>query len=125
MQSHRSLASAVLFLVLGVFFIGQSYSTPLDDYVRAPDTHFGWTVIRTYEQPDYILYVLNFTSQKWLDGELRKVSIRSIRGFFSRLVETVTTNPIWWHYLCITVPHKLTRPDTAFMLIDGGSNNDG
>ena len=40
-------------------------------------------------------------------------------------LETVTKNPIWWHYLCITVPHQLTRPDTAFMLIDGGSNLDG
>lgn len=43
-------------------------STPLDDYVRAEDPHFGWTLIQTYEEIDYKLYVLNFTSQKWLDG---------------------------------------------------------
>ncbi len=45
-----------------------------------------------------------------------------IIDFFSNL-ETYSNRPIWWHYLCITVPHKLTRPNSAFMLIDGGSNN--
>ena len=48
--------------------IGQYQSTPLDDYVNAPDPHFGWTVLNTYEQLDYKLYILNFTSQKWIDG---------------------------------------------------------
>lgn len=65
------MKSLLSFLSLSVFVllcIGESQSTPLDDYVRANDSHFSWTVIRTYEQPDYILYVLNFTSQKWLDG---------------------------------------------------------
>ena len=39
-------------------------------------------------------------------------------------IETFTDHPIWWHYLCISVPHKLTRPNTAFMIIDGGHNGD-
>ena len=60
------------FAFLGVFFsltaIDPSFATPLDDYVRAPDPTFNWTVIRTYQQPDYVLYILNFTSQKWFDG---------------------------------------------------------
>lgn len=57
------------FAILGLVFIAESQCTPLDDYVNAADPHFGWTVIRTYEQPDYALYILNFTSQKWFDGE--------------------------------------------------------
>jgi PhoPQ-activated pathogenicity-related protein len=39
-------------------------------------------------------------------------------------LETVTVKPIWWHYLCITVPDNVTRQDTGFLLIDGGSNGD-
>ena len=43
-------------------------STPLDDYVYAADPHFAWNILIRYDQPDYTLYILNFTSQKWLDG---------------------------------------------------------
>jgi len=60
----------VTFVLIASLCIGKSESTPLDDYVHANDSYFGWTVIRTYEQPDYVLYILNFTSQKWLDGKL-------------------------------------------------------
>jgi hypothetical protein len=74
MQHIRSLVGLLSFVVIGLLFIGNSESTPLDDYVRAPDPNFGWTVIRTYEQPDYVLYILNFTSQKWLDGRFYPLS---------------------------------------------------
>ncbi|CAF3418565.1 unnamed protein product, partial [Rotaria sp. Silwood2] len=96
---------AILFLHI-VTFVSQYQSTPLDDYVNAPDPHFSWTIIKTYEEPDYKLYIVNFTSQKWID-------------------EIFSSRSIWWHYLCLTVPNHLTRPNTAFMLIDGGSNTDG
>ncbi|CAF1456316.1 unnamed protein product [Rotaria sordida] len=105
MQHMRSLVGFLSIIIIGLLFIDKSESTPLDDYVHADDPHFGWTVIRTYQQPDYNLYILNFTSQKWFD-------------------ETVTDHPIWWHYLCISVPLKLTRPNSAYMLIDGGHNSD-
>ena len=41
-----------------------------------------------------------------------------------RLLETVTDHPIWWHYLCISIPHQFKRPDMAFLFIDGGGNRD-
>ncbi|CAF1001048.1 unnamed protein product [Adineta steineri] len=106
MQHSRSIVALLSFIIVSFLCVSQIESTPLDDYVHAPDPNYGWIVIRTYEQPDYVLYILNFTSQKWLD-------------------ETVTDHPIWWHYLCISVPHKLTRPNSAFMIIDGGHNTDG
>ncbi|CAF1644495.1 unnamed protein product [Adineta ricciae] len=106
MQCIRVIASVLLFVILGLAFIRESQCTSLDDYVKAADPNFSWTVIQTYQEPDYVLYILNFTSQKWFD-------------------EKFSSRPIWWHYLCISVPHKLTRPNTAFMLIDGGSNNNG
>ena len=53
----------------------------------------------------YTVYVLNVTSQKWLD-------------------ETIVVNPIWWHYLSVVIPDVIKRPDAAFMFIEGGDNND-
>lgn len=38
--------------------------------------------------------------------------------------ESFSNRAIWWHYLCITVPKKLTRTNAAYMLIDGGDNTD-
>jgi hypothetical protein len=71
----------VTFVLIASLCIGKSESTPLDDYVHANDSYFGWTVIRTYEQPDYVLYILNFTSQKWLDGKLSFLLLSSSNLF--------------------------------------------
>ncbi len=30
--------------------------------------------------------------------------------------------PIWWHYLCITVPNVIKRPEYSFLWIDGTNN---
>ena len=65
--------------------INSSESTPLDDYVHAEDPHFGWTLINTYDEIDYKLYVLNFTSQKWLDGNINsKFFLLNTTHFFQR-----------------------------------------
>ena len=87
-------------LIFAFLCIHNIFGTPLDDYVNQPDSHYGYTLLTTYKQDGYSLYILNFTSQKWLD-------------------ETVTTNPIWWHFLCVTIPDKIIRSDAAFLLIDG------
>jgi hypothetical protein len=52
--------------------------TPLDDYVNKPDPAFAWKLIRTYPSPTYTVYVLNMTSQQWLDG-----IIVEIKKYFS------------------------------------------
>jgi PhoPQ-activated pathogenicity-related protein len=95
----------VLKIIAIILLFNTLNATPLDDYVNAPDPHFGYQILTTYDMPGYKLYILNFTSQKWLD-------------------ETVSSQPIWWHYLCVTVPDVITKPDAAFLLIDGGLNND-
>ncbi len=69
MHYTRSLVGFLSFIVITLLCIGNSESTPLDDYVHAPDPNFGWTLIKTYQQPDYNLYILNFTSQKWYNGQ--------------------------------------------------------
>lgn len=99
-----------MLLTIGLFslatLVAFSQSTPLDDYVRMSDPVYGYNLIKTYTQPTYTVYVLNFTSQKWYD-------------------ETVLDKPIWWHYLCITVPKTLTIDEAAFMLISSGNQENG
>ena len=42
-------------------------ATPLDDYVNMPDSHYKYEVLDEYRMDgQYIAYVLNMTSQKWL-----------------------------------------------------------
>ena len=52
-------------------------------------------------------------------------TIRQCTTIELSILETFSTRPIWWHYLCITVPYVIKRPNAAFMLIDGGTNRDG
>ena len=47
--------------------------TPLDDYVNLPDPFYNYTLIQTYTQPGYKLYILNMTSQKWLNGNFLRI----------------------------------------------------
>ncbi|XP_041364664.1 autocrine proliferation repressor protein A-like [Gigantopelta aegis] len=37
--------------------------------------------------------------------------------------EAVSSQPIWWHYLSMTVPDKLKFPNDGFLFIDGGGNH--
>ena len=80
-------------------------STPLDDYVNEPDPHFNYTLIKVQQEVGFKLYILNMTSQKWMD-------------------ESYVKNPVWWHYVVLTVPDKITRPKAGIVIIDGGKNDD-
>lgn len=70
MQHFKSVVGFLALAIVSLLFIGKNEATPLDDYVNAPDEHFNWTVIQVFQQPDYALYILNFTSQKWMDGNI-------------------------------------------------------
>ena len=48
----------------------QFNSTHLDDYVHDKDPLYNWTLIETYTETEYKLYILNYTSLKWYDGKL-------------------------------------------------------
>ena len=58
---------SVCFIILCTITYGRS--TPLDDYVFAPDPHYWYEIIQTYNMTGYTLYILNFTSQMWYDGK--------------------------------------------------------
>lgn len=66
MKLEIALLSSIAILIIAACPVS---STPLDDYVYAPDPNYGYELIQTYKQTGYTLYILNFTSQKWLDGK--------------------------------------------------------
>jgi hypothetical protein len=62
-----------------------SCSTPLDDYVNTPDPHFGWKLLETHPSSTYTVYILNMTSQQWMDGiitGIKTIFIKIIILFF-------------------------------------------
>nr|XP_054762652.1 autocrine proliferation repressor protein A-like [Lytechinus pictus] len=82
-------------------------ATPLDDYVNMADPHYKYEVLSEHKvHGEYIAYVLNMTSQKWL-------------------TYNDSDSAIWWHYLTITIPDNLTHPEYAAIYVTGGSNNGG
>ncbi|KAL3877091.1 hypothetical protein ACJMK2_034846 [Sinanodonta woodiana] len=97
-----NLSLTAIILILAIH--SNSYGTPLDDYVYAPDDHYSYKEIESFRGSDYIVYIYNMTSQKWKD-------------------ESILDHPVWWHYLTITIPDKVVF-DSAFLFIDGGYNDD-
>ncbi|XP_070581613.1 autocrine proliferation repressor protein A-like [Ptychodera flava] len=84
-------------------------ATPLDDYVKKYDPHYEYTILTDYTVriPDsYTVYVLNMTSQKWLN-------------------ESIVDRSIWYHFLFVTIPDRLTITDASFIYVTGGSNGPG
>lgn len=77
-------------------------ATPLDDYVNKPDDHYSYTDtgyrVNTIGATGY---VLNMTSQKWLD-------------------ESIVSCSVWYHTLTVFIPDNLTQPEYGFLWITGG-----
>jgi hypothetical protein len=57
------------FVLIFISLLNRCSLTPLDDYVNTPDPTFSWQRLETYPRPTYTVYVLNMTSQKWMDGK--------------------------------------------------------
>lgn len=94
---------AVIAILLTALF-SRGSGTPLDDYVYRDDPTYKYEIIGTFEGDGYTLYNINMTSQTW------KPDLQS--------------QPVWWHYLSVTVPDKLDLNNAGFLFIDGGSNHD-
>jgi PhoPQ-activated pathogenicity-related protein len=65
-----------------------AFTTPLDDYVNAPDPSYAWTLDASYKGDGYTWYVLNLTSQTWM-------------------TEKESNKPVWTHWLVICVPQTV------------------
>ena len=55
---------------------------PLYEYVHTDDGMYSYYELSTYVQNGFTTYVINMTSQQWLDGEIMtgESTIRIMRG---------------------------------------------
>lgn len=100
----RQLAVATILCVGLSVGAGRALATPLDDYVAAPDSSYGYSLVNTIPGPGYKAYVLNMTSQSW----------RSLQE---------VNRTVWRHWLTLVVPDQVSSP-TALLWINGGNNTD-
>ena len=61
MKSRFRFVVLLLVLFAGRFAIG----TPLDDYVKAPDDNYSYSVVNTIKGEGFTAFVLDMTSQSW------------------------------------------------------------
>jgi PhoPQ-activated pathogenicity-related protein len=95
-------------------FVLHALSTPLDDYVWKDDSNYGWVdtgeVIHGHNVDgtlNYVGYILNMTSQRWL-------------------TDADTTRSLWWHYLVVIVPsnyNKDTHNNGTLWITDGDNES--
>ena len=66
----RMLSRVILAAVVCVAALAAVGSaTPLDDYVNRPDPTYKYEVLQTLKLTNYTLYIINMTSQTWLDSK--------------------------------------------------------
>lgn len=70
-------------------------STPLDDYVKSPDPYYKYELLQSYKQEGCELFILNLTSQKWLDGnsyEYKKTLLSTFDRFANVRLQVLISN---------------------------------
>jgi len=95
------------FMMLALLVFGGAqltFATALDDYVKAPDANYRYSLANTIKGKGYTAYVIDMTSQAWRNG-----------------LEVDRT--LWRHWLTIIKPDKVSS-DIGLLWISGGSNND-
>ncbi len=98
MKPRYKLIVLLLVLVAGRFAVG----TPLDDYVKAPDDNYSFSVANTIKGEGYTAYVLDMTSQAWRSRD-------------------EVDRTLWKHWLTIVMPDEVAS-NKALLWITGGSN---
>jgi PhoPQ-activated pathogenicity-related protein len=78
-------------------------TTPLEDYVAAPDEAYKYRQVALIQEDGYDVHVLRMTSQAWMTRD-------------------VVDRTTWWHWLTIVVPAEV-EGDVAALLLAGGRRN--
>ena len=91
-----------IFILIGVYLSQTVHATALEDYIAAPDSNYSYSVVNTYSETGYTVYVIDMTSQKWRD--ISEVD-----------------RPLWRHWLIVVKPDTVVS-NTSLLWINGGSN---
>jgi PhoPQ-activated pathogenicity-related protein len=107
-----------LVVLLAVLAVTAVHGTPLDDYINKPDSHYKW--VDTGVTFNTIFggkaYVLNVTSQQWLD-ESKGYVLTGKNG-------AGTPTSVWTHQVVVIVPKKLTYRNISMAYLTGNCNED-
>ena len=98
-----SFLSVAVLLFVTSSCVAADKPTALDVYVHTPDSHYHYELIQRAEHTGYISYLLQMTSQKWLNS-------------------SEVNRTLWQHWITIYKPSKVTST-TGMLIIAGGSNN--
>ena len=90
------IALAGAFFTIGAASVARA---GLDEYVKKPDSAFGWTQTGNHNTPAGAVIGLKLTSQTW---------------------QGIT----WKHNLRIYEPREIAYPDAMLLFITGGANDD-
>lgn len=92
-------------LILGINCIGWDEKNALDEYVWKDDGHYSYQILDSYRSVsnESTIYLLNMTSQKWLD-------------------DSFSDSSIWWHFMGIAVPDNIELKDGILLYNDAGKN---
>lgn len=109
MPFPRAMQLPCLALILGLGLLPGVASTPLDDYVSAPDAHYRWndTGARIHTLLGGVGTVLNVTSQKWLD-------VSKAAGPYG---------DIWTHQVVVVVPKHIRVRNVTMAYLTGSCNH--
>jgi len=118
-----NMSRMVLLFVMITLLINVNHGSPLDSYVGHWDFTCTSKLLQTYPSSTYTVYIINMTSQTWLNGIITANKTIYQYNYFVYLA-SFSSRSIWWHYVIITVPQVLKHPDVGYLLISGGSNND-
>lgn len=113
LRNVKAAADEKQFISVAGQLLPVTSGVPLYDYVEAQDKNYNWvdTGMRV-DGPDYTGFMLNMTSQQWMDS-------------------SVTSRSVWWHQVLIIKPKKMrvvhpspgtNAKDIAFLLVTGGNN---
>lgn len=100
----RTLYRLALVLCLALSLAAADKETPLDRYIKAPDSSYKWEVNSSFPGEGYKAFVIDLTSQTW------KTPVEPDRM-------------VWKHWLTVIVPDQV-KYSTGFLMIGGGSNRD-
>ena len=110
----QSIISSFIYQYENSVYTGKSSCSGyecLKQYVEKPDSNYAWNDngIRIngfdpWHLKTWTGYVLNFTSQQWLTPQ-------------------DSSRSIWWHTLVVIIPGDVQYPNTPFLWIAGGSND--
>lgn len=80
--------------------IPRLFSTPLDDYIAAPDSAYRWEVRNSAKGQNYTVYDLDLVSQTWRNAD-------------------EVDRPLWTHSLIVVVPDNVQSKYTLLNIWNG------